>query len=107
VALPFPGGYGVFRRAAIISVAIFFEGVVLLAIGSQCPMTDWAAKYTADRSPDFLSYLPNWLGRHNKAIFTVLLLANEAFVSVDWLRSSEITYAGNIGTLCESTLLTY
>ena len=40
-------------------------------------MTDLAAKYTADRSPNFDIYMPNWLARHNKAIFGALFLVNE------------------------------
>jgi hypothetical protein len=87
-ALPFLAVKGVFRWAAIISVVIFFEGVVLLANGWRCPMTDWAAKYTADRSPSFDIYMPNWLARHNKTIFTALFLVNEAIVLVEWFRRS-------------------
>ena len=87
VALPFLAIQGAFRWAAIISIAIFFEGVVLLANGWRCPMTNWAAKYTADRSPNFDIYMPNWLARHNKTIFTALFLVNEAFVLAKWLRS--------------------
>ncbi len=86
VALPFLAGKGAFRWAAIFSVVIFFEGVVLLANGWRCPMTDLAAKYTADRSPSFDIYMPNWLARHNKTIFTALFLVNETIVLVEWLR---------------------
>ena len=41
-------------------------------------MTDLAAKYTADRSPNFDIYMPNWLAVHNKTIFSALFLVNEA-----------------------------
>jgi hypothetical protein len=88
VALPFLGGQGVFRWAAIISVVIFIEGVVLVANEWRCPMTDWAAKYTTDRSPNFDIYMPNWLARHNKTIFATFFLVNEAIVLVEWLRKS-------------------
>ena len=87
VALPFLAGQNAFRWAAIFSVVIFVEGVVLLANGWKCPMTDLAAKYTADRSPNFDIYMPNWLARHNKTIFGALFLLNEAIVLVGWLRS--------------------
>ena len=86
VALPFLAGRGAFRLAAILSAVIFFEGVVLLANGWRCPITDLAAKYTADRSPNFDIYMPNWLARHNKTIFTTLFLLNEAIVLVEWLQ---------------------
>src|SRR5208337_3236717 len=87
VALPFLAIKGAFRWAAIISIVIFFEGVVLLANGWRCPLTDLAAKYTTDRSPNFDIYIPNWLARHNKTIFGTLFLVNEAIVLVEWLRS--------------------
>lgn len=87
VALPFLAGQGAFRWAAILSVVIFFEGVVLLANEWRCPMTDLAAKYTPDRSPNFDIFMPNWLALHNKTIFGTLFLVNEAIVLVEWLRS--------------------
>jgi hypothetical protein len=87
VALPFLAWQGAFRWTAILSVLIVVEGVVLLANGWRCPMTDLAAKYTDDRSPSFDIYMPNWLARHNKTIFTALFLVNEAIVLAKWLRS--------------------
>ncbi len=50
-------------------------------------MTDMAAKYTDDRSPNFDIYMPNWLARHNKTIFGTLFLVNEAILLAEWLRS--------------------
>ncbi|MFZ0339118.1 MAG: hypothetical protein WAL45_13875 [Terracidiphilus sp.] len=87
VALPFLAGQGAFRWAAILSAAILIECVVLLANGWRCPMTDLAAKYTDDRSPNFDIYMPNWLARHNKTIFGSLFLVNEAIFLTVWLRS--------------------
>jgi hypothetical protein len=87
VALPFLAVQGAFRWAAILSVLILVECGVLLANGWRCPMTDLAAKYTADRSPNFDIYMPRWLAVHNKTIFGTLFLVNEAIVVVVWLRS--------------------
>jgi hypothetical protein len=87
VALPFLAGERAFRWATILSVVVLLEGVVLLANGWRCPMTDLAAKYTADRSPNFDIYMPNWLARHNKTIFTALFIVNEAILLVEWLRN--------------------
>jgi hypothetical protein len=87
VALPFLAAQGAFRWAAILSVVILIECGVLAANGGRCPLTDLAAKYTADRSPNFDIYMPNWLARHNKAIFGALFLVNEVIVLVEWLRS--------------------
>jgi hypothetical protein len=87
VALPFLAVQGAFRWAAILSVLILVECGVLLANGWRCPMTDLAAKYTADRSPNFDIYMPRWLAVHNKTILGTLFLVNEAIVVVVWLRS--------------------
>ncbi len=87
IALPFLALQGAFQWAAIFSVVILVECGVLLANGWRCPMTDMAAKYTADRSPNFDIYMPKWLARHNKTIFGTLFLVNEAIVLVEWLRS--------------------
>ena len=86
VVLPFLAGQGAFRWATILSAVILVEGAVLLANNWRCPLTDLAAEYTADRSPNFDIYMPSWLARHNKAIFGALFLVNEAVVLVEWLR---------------------
>lgn len=86
VALPLLAAQGAFRLVAILSVVILIECGVLLANGWKCPLTDLAEKYTADRSPNFDIYMPNWLARHNKTIFGALFLINEAFALVEWLR---------------------
>ena len=87
VVLPFLAVKGDFRWAAILSVVILIEIAVLLANGWRCPMTDLAARYTADRSPNFDIYMPNWLARHNKTIFGAIFLVNEAIFLAVWLRS--------------------
>jgi hypothetical protein len=87
VALPFLAAQGAFRWAAILSIVILIEIIVLLANGWRCPLTDLAAKYTADRAPNFDIYMPNWLARHNKTIFGALFLVNEAILLAEWLRA--------------------
>lgn len=86
-ALPLLAWQGVFRWAALLSLVIFVECGVLLLNGWRCPLTDWAARYTADREPNFDIYLPKWLARHNKTIFGALFAVNEAFLLLLWLRN--------------------
>lgn len=86
VSLPFLAAHGSFRWAAIFSIVVLVECGILLANGWRCPLTDLAAKYTADRSPNFDIYMPNWLARHNKTIFGTLFLVNEAIVLAKWLQ---------------------
>lgn len=86
VALPVAGVLRRFRWAAIITVLILLECGVLAANGGRCPLTDLAAKYTADRRSNFDIYLPNWLAEHNKVIFGTLFVAGEGVAVACWLR---------------------
>lgn len=49
---------------------VILEGVVLLLNRGKCPLTNIGARYTEDRSDSFDIFLPDWLARHNKLIFT-------------------------------------
>jgi len=57
---------------------------VLLLNGGRCPLTPVAARYTTDRRANFDIFLPEWLARHNKALFGSLYLAGSAFVVYRW-----------------------
>ena len=84
VVLPVLAGMGRFRLAAVLSAAIWAECGVLLLNHWRCPMTDLAAKYTEDRSPDFDIYMPVWLARHNKTVFGTIFLVNELVLLAMW-----------------------
>lgn len=49
------------------------EGIVLLIFKNSCPLTVWARKFSASPRDNFDIYIPNWLARHNKTIYTSLL----------------------------------
>ena len=51
---------------------ILFEGLVLLLNKGNCPLTPMAAQYTDHRDDNFDIFLPGWLARYNKLIFTTL-----------------------------------
>lgn len=97
VALPVAGVLRRFRWAAIITVVILLECGVLAANGGRCPLTDLAAKYTADRRPNFDIYLPNWLAEHNKVIFGTLFVAGEGVVIACWLMGRSADQRGSLG----------
>ena len=48
------------------------EGLVLLAFRSFCPLTIMARRYSDSERANFDIFLPNWLAKHNKLIFTIL-----------------------------------
>jgi hypothetical protein len=53
---------------------IVLEGIVLLIFGKMCPLTVLARKYSDSTRDNFDIYLPNWLARHNKLIYTTLFV---------------------------------
>ena len=50
------------------------EGLVLLVFKNRCPLTLMARKYSASEADNFDIFLPNWLARYNKQIFTAIYL---------------------------------
>ena len=73
--------------------AVFLSGVVLVEVFIivtnrwRCPLTDIAARYTADRRDNFDIYLPAWLARHNKTIFSALYVAGLVVTLARWAGS--------------------
>ena len=65
---------GIFDRVdAAVWIAIglvVLEGVVLLTNDGKCPLTNVGARYTTERNDAFDIFLPNWLAKYNKLIFT-------------------------------------
>jgi hypothetical protein len=56
-----------------IAIALVFgEGVVLLIFKKFCPLTLVARKYSDSNKDNFDIFLPNWLARYNKEIFTTI-----------------------------------
>jgi hypothetical protein len=83
--LPVAGVLRRFRWAAILTAIVLLECGVLAVNGSRCPLTNLAARYTANRNPNFDIYPPSWLAQHNKVIFGMLFVAGELVVVGCWL----------------------
>ena len=49
------------------------EGIVLLVFKMKCPLTVLASKETDSRADNFDIFLPNWLARYTKLIYSSLL----------------------------------
>ena len=54
--------------------AIILEGLVLLIFKGSCPLTVVARRYSDSTKANFDIFLPNWLARHNKTIFTSIFI---------------------------------
>lgn len=53
---------------------ILMEGMVLLMFKKVCPLTIWARQYSASSQANFDIYLPNWLAKHNKLLYTTFFI---------------------------------
>jgi len=53
---------------------ILLETAILLVFKKVCPVTLIAAKYSDSTKANFDIYLPNWLAKHNKLIYSVIVL---------------------------------
>jgi hypothetical protein len=53
---------------------IILEGLVLLVFKKMCPITVVARQYSDSTRDNFDIFLPNWLARYNKEIYTTIVL---------------------------------
>ncbi len=53
---------------------IVLEGIVLLTFNKMCPLTIVARKYSDSTKDNFDIYLPEWLAKYNKLIYTTLFI---------------------------------
>lgn len=88
VAIPVASALGRHAVAAVLAAIVAGEVIVLVGNGFRCPLTALAARYTDDRRANFDICLPEWLARHNQAIFGTLYVAGGAFALARWLLAS-------------------
>jgi len=53
---------------------IILEGIVLAVFKLICPITLVARKYSDSQKDNFDIYLPNWLAKYNKLIYTTIVI---------------------------------
>jgi hypothetical protein len=57
-----------------IGIGLFaLEGIILLLFKMKCPLTVVARKYSDSSKDNFDIFLPNWLAKNNKLIYTIFL----------------------------------
>jgi hypothetical protein len=61
---------------------IVLEGLVLLIFKNVCPVTIVAQRYSDSTKANFDIYLPEWLARRNKTIYTGIVVV--AMVILVW-----------------------
>lgn len=88
VGIPLAAHARRFGVAASLIGVVAAEVVLLLANKRRCPLTAVAARYTADRAPNFDIYLPVWVARHNQTLFGILYATGSLYALVRWLAAS-------------------
>lgn len=63
------------------------EGFVLLLFKMYCPLTVIARRYSDSQKDNFDIFLPNWLAKYNKLIFTSIFLLGVMLVIFRTLQS--------------------
>jgi hypothetical protein len=53
---------------------ILMEGIVLLIFKGICPLTIIARKHSDSSQDNFDIFLPNWLAKNNKLIYTIIFI---------------------------------
>lgn len=57
-----------------IGLSLFaLEGIILVLFKMMCPLTIIARKYSDSSKDNFDIFLPNWLAKNNKLIYTIFL----------------------------------
>ncbi|HTL90066.1 MAG TPA: hypothetical protein VL134_11745 [Leptolyngbya sp.] len=51
---------------------VFLEGLILLTFNSHCPLNLLARKYSNSTKDNFDIYLPSWLAKYTKLIYTTI-----------------------------------
>lgn len=52
---------------------ILLETIILSLFGKKCPITLVARKYSDSTKDNFDIFLPNWLAKYNKLIYTIIV----------------------------------
>jgi len=65
---------------------IIMEGIVLLIFKMFCPLTILARRYSGSQKDNFDIFLPNWLAKNNKLIFTTIFIIGLIMVIINTIQ---------------------
>ncbi|SDL38235.1 hypothetical protein SAMN04488514_101607 [Kriegella aquimaris] len=66
---------------------IIGEGLILLVFKMFCPLTLLARKYSDSKKENFDIFLPNWLAKYNKFIFTSIFIVGLLLVVIRFIQN--------------------
>ena len=77
----YAGTTGEISRSVWVAMGLVaFEGVLLMLNRGKCPLTAVARRYSSRQEENFDIFLPEWLARSNKVIFTVIFFIGVGLV---------------------------
>lgn len=53
---------------------VFLEGLILMVFKGKCPLTVVGYKYSSNHEVGFDIFIPRWLAKYNKLIFTTIFI---------------------------------
>ena len=65
---------------------VLLEGLILLLFRLTCPLTLLARRYTNDQRDNFDIFLPVWLAKHTKRIYTTIVIIIVVILIFQYLR---------------------
>jgi hypothetical protein len=85
LAVPVSAGLHHFNASAAFAGLVLLECLVLAVNRCRCPLTDLAARFAPEDSPNFDIYLPKLVAQYNKQIFGTLFVLGGLFALAEWL----------------------
>jgi hypothetical protein len=88
LAVPVSAGLHHFNASAAFAGLVLLECLVLAVNRCRCPLTDLAARFAPEDSPNFDIYLPKLVAQYNKQIFGTLFVLGGLFAIAEWLLTA-------------------
>jgi hypothetical protein len=88
LAVPVLAGLHHFSASAAFAGLVLLECLVLAVNRCRCPLTDLAARFAPEDSPNFDIYLPKLVAQYNKQIFGTLFVLGGLFAIAEWLLTA-------------------
>lgn len=84
IAIPVYAWINRFDMALVFIGIVLIEALILIVNGWRCPLTDLASRFSQETHDGFDIYLPEWLARHNKTIFTIVFILGILTTAILW-----------------------
>ena len=67
---------------------IALEGIILMIFKNICPVTLIAKNYSQSQKANFDIYLPEWLAKNNKLIYSVIVLIGVVVLIIQLIKNT-------------------